>query len=51
MDKKNNSFEKNNPYRFDKTDEFLYEYYNSVNSRKNRIETEQRIKKENSSEK
>lgn len=49
MDKKESSFKEGNPYRFDKTGEFLYERYNSIRSRKSRIETEQRIKKENSS--
>ena len=47
MDKKENSFKENNPYRFDKTGEFLYERYNSIRSRKDRIETEQRMRKEN----
>ncbi len=47
MDKKESSFKENNPYRFDKTGEFLYDRYNSIRSRKSRIETEQRMKKEN----
>lgn len=47
--KKETSFKENNPYRFDKTGDFLYERYNSIRSRKSRIETEQKIKKENNS--
>ena len=47
MDKKENSFKTDNPYRFDKTGDFLYDRYNSIRSRKSRIETEQRMKKEN----
>ncbi len=49
MDKKESSFNENNPYRFDKTSDFLYDRYNSIRSRKRRIETEQRMKKEQSS--
>ncbi len=41
MDKKTeNYFPYNNPYRFDKTSEFLYDRYNSIRSRKKRIEAE-----------
>ncbi|MBQ7295026.1 MAG: hypothetical protein IJW86_02405 [Clostridia bacterium] len=49
MDKKQSSFIKDNPYRFDKTSDFLYDRYNSIRSRKLRIETEQRMRKENGS--
>lgn len=49
MDKKESSFKENNPYRFDKTTDFLYDRYNSIRSRKSRIETEQRMRKENNS--
>ncbi len=49
MDKKtDNAFPYNNPYRFDKTSEFLYDRYNSIRSRKNRIETEQKIRNKGS---
>lgn len=46
MDK--NSFKQDNPYRFDVTAEFLRERYNKISSAKSRIETEQKIRKENS---
>ncbi len=47
-DKRQNSFKDNNPYRFDLTAEFLKDRYNKISSAKSRIETEQRIRKENS---
>ncbi len=43
MDKKTDgAFPYNNPYRFEKTSEFLYDRYNSIRSRKKRIETEEK---------
>lgn len=47
-DKKESSFKKDNPYRFDLTAEFLRERYDKISSNKSRIETEQKIRKENS---
>ena len=47
-DKKDSSFKENNPYRFDLTAEFLRERYDKISSNKSRIETEQKIRKENS---
>ncbi len=44
--KQNSSFPYDNPYRFDKIDDYIYDRYNSIRSRKKRIETEMKIKKE-----
>ena len=47
-DKKDSSFKEDNPYRFDLTAEFLRERYDKISSNKSRIETERKIRKENS---
>ena len=45
-DKKKNRITSENPYRFDLTGDFIKDGHNKISAEKNRIETEQRMKKE-----
>ena len=45
--KKKNSLTDNNPYRFDLTGDFISDGHDKIASKKSRIETEQKIRKEN----
>ena len=46
-DKKKNSLTEKDPYRFDLTGDFIKDGHNKIASEKSRIETEQKIRKEN----
>ena len=49
MNNKNkNSLTDKNPYRFDLTGDFISDGHDKIASKKSRIETEQKIRKENS---
>ncbi len=47
-DKNKNSLTAKNPYRFDITGDFIADGHNKISAEKNRIKTEQRMKKEKS---
>ena len=47
-DKKKTELTAENPYRFDLTGDFIKDGHNKIASQKSRIETEQKIRKENS---
>ena len=46
--KKKNSLTDKDPYRFDVTGDFIKDGHNKIASAKSKIETEQKIRKENS---
>lgn len=45
--KTKNSLTAKNPYRFDLTGDFITDGHNKISAKKSRIETEQKIRKEN----
>lgn len=45
-EKNNSSFPYDNPYRFDKIDDYIYDRYNTIRSRKRRIEKEMKERKD-----
>lgn len=45
LENKRSSFPYDNPFRFDKIDDYIYDRYNSIRSRKRRIQEEMREEK------